>query len=142
MTTVRAVLGALGLCLATAGAASAQVATEQRTFPVERLHIPLNRHGIVDVEWAEVPEHMSWNAGMWLGHTNDPLVYSDRYSERELVSGRVGGSLHGALALRGKLELGVELPIIAYQWKSPPALGRAPVSAPLSSSGIGDLRLV
>lgn len=139
---VGAVLGLTGALLATPGTARAQLA---QNYTVERLQMASDRGGIINVEWADVPAHLTWELGLWLGLADDPLVAytTDASGDRErvgrLVDARFGGSLMGSIALWNRASIGAELPVVLYQ-DGDTVSGLMTTS--LSAAAIGDLRLV
>ena len=136
----RRLAGLLGAILAIA--ASAPAGAQERSFAVERFRLASDADGMLDVEAGNVPAHLMWSVGLWLGHSDDPLVaFRTDTGERvaSLVSQRTGGDLVGSLALFGRVELGVALPIIVNQDSADAGSGLE--MAELSSAGLGDLRL-
>jgi large repetitive protein len=132
------------ICLA-APRAEAQTAERQR-FVVDRLHLAMDRDGLLGVEWAGVPGHLDWDVSLWLGNGDDPLIVrrTDTTKERvgALVHQRIGGSIQGSVALFERIELGVELPIILYQRRSDGGLQGFAALEGLSSAGLGDVTIV
>ncbi len=135
-----AIAAAALLVMALATPAKAQ---QSDAFSVERFRLAMDRDGVLDVEWAAVPEHLHWNLGLWLGTANDPLVLYDgsageRVRAGALVGQRTTASLVGAVALWDRLQLGLELPVVLSQGSDDIA------GAPMNelSGGFGDLRLV
>ncbi len=94
------------------GLAEAQT-TEGQNFSVERFQLSLVREGMMNLEWAGVPDHPAGDISLWLGYADDPLVlYSQRDDSRqgELVRGRLGAGLVLAIALFEWVEIGAEIP--------------------------------
>ena len=122
----------------------AQSTTIDRSFPVERFRLALDRDGIFQVEWPAVPTHLSWNTSLWFGYAHKPLLVSGERSDGvivpigELVSQRVGGSAVVSLALWDVIQLGLELPLIFYQQENP---GIAASGEKFTRYGFGNLRL-
>ncbi|MBI2373989.1 MAG: OmpA family protein [Deltaproteobacteria bacterium] len=136
---------ALAVALFGAQPASAQTVSEPQTFSVERLLLAVDRQGLLGVEWAGVPKHLSWDIALWLGNANDPLVlHSKESGDRmgSLVENRLGGSLVFALALYDWVQVGLDLPLILKQ--SRPTTNDAVLGQlqDLSSFGIAAVRLV
>jgi hypothetical protein len=107
---------------------------------IERFHLAIDRAGMLDVEWAGVPPHLAWNAGVFVGFAHAPLVVYDRNMEPidALVDRRLTTSLTGSIALFGRLQLGAALDVVGYQ-------SGADVLATmesLPSGGVGDVRLL
>ena len=123
----------------------AQATLEVRdTVPLERLRLSTDRSGILGMEGAGVLEHLSWEAGLWLGWSSNPLiVYRVDNNERmgALVGNRIGAGLVGALGVKGWGQIGLEVPLVLFQdrWFSP---GFNPGLPALSALGLGSLRLV
>src|SRR5215468_9447616 len=102
--------------------ASAQQAYDG--FALDRFRPALDEGGILGVESAEVGRHTSWNAFAWLTGLGDPLVMTRRSDGSEvgaLVSSRLALGFGGAVALWGRVELGLALPVVVFQSSSVPA---------------------
>ena len=126
-------------------ARSRPAAAEENGFPIERLHLALDSEGVGPVEWADVLPHLTWQAGTWLLTEDDPLVIYDQSSGDTLgalVDSRAGRSLFGAIGLAGRYQAGIELPLILYQDRDSTLPGTTQPLPALSSTGLGDLRLV
>ena len=130
---------ALGL-----GAQTVAAQTVETEYNVERFRLSSDRNGILDVELAEVIDHMAVDIGAWFGYADDPLnVYQDTADGRErvgsIVSGRLGGNLMAAIGLFDRVEIGLDLPLVLSQSNE---LGDfMSVSGSIKSFGLGDLRL-
>lgn len=109
-------LVALIAVLGVAAPARAQDAEEDARFSIERMRQSLDRDGVIAAEWAGIPEHGTWQFGLWMGASDDPLVVY-RMDERvgSLVHRRVGGSLTAALALFDRLEVGLDAGLVLDQ---------------------------
>ncbi|CAN0530832.1 unnamed protein product, partial [Laminaria digitata] len=99
-------------CLGSASV-SAQTVVERRNFSAERFRLSLDREGLLSAEWAEVPQHLSWDVSMWLGFADDPLALYRTTAEGRsragtLVDSRLGGSLIVALGLFDRVQLGLD----------------------------------
>jgi hypothetical protein len=129
---------ALAMVAAVAVPARAQVASDE--LGIERFRPAIDRAGMLDVEWAGVPPHLMWSAGVLVGFAHDPLVVyaSDMTSVAALVEQRLSTSLAGSIALLGRLQLGATLDIVGYQ----SGTDAAPAMASLPGGGIGDARVV
>ena len=124
------------------GVARAQSNTVDSEYAVERMRISSDRGGILDVESANVPGHLSFDLGFWVGYADDPLTLQDRDDDMrvaELVSQRLGGDLVGSLALFDRVALAVAVPLVLKQEQAVGSFMGPPES--LSSFGIGDIRL-
>jgi outer membrane protein OmpA-like peptidoglycan-associated protein len=138
------------LALLLGGALSTPVASAQQeplndALSLERMRLATNRSGLISVESGTVPEHLAWDAGIWMGWSSNPLVLvrlSDGARVGSLVSSRVGGSVVGSLGLFGWAQLGFELPVVAFQERQLGAEVLAGGLPPLTAGGLGDLRLV
>ncbi len=125
-----------------AAPASAQDWRGDGDYGVERMRLAWDRDGVITAESGSVPEHLSWDLGLWVGYADDPLVAFDPADgERfgSIVGRRLGGSLQGSLAILGWFELGVELPLVFDQGGSVDLRGE--MGPALSSQGFGDVRL-
>ncbi len=114
----------------------------------ETLRPALDRHGIIDVEGGKVLEHLDFDLGLWLGYSDDPLVYYNQSNnelssrERSLVSQRLGANLLANIGLLDWLSLGIDVPVILYQNGATniPGVPVANNISSLSSAGLGDIR--
>src|SRR5262245_46774218 len=122
---------------ALSGRAHAQQSDE---LGIERFRLSIDRAGMLDVEWAGVPGHLSWGAGVAVGFAHDPLVVYDRDMNAvdALVERRLTTMFVGSLALWNRLQLGASLDVVGYQ-RGSDVLG---AMTELPSSGVGDLRLL
>jgi outer membrane protein OmpA-like peptidoglycan-associated protein len=119
----------------------------ERHFPAERLEPAVDREGIINTSWAAVPQHLDWDVALWFAYANDPLfTYNitpngspiDRASP--LVEHRLSSHLTASLALFDWLQVGAELPLALAQSRND-ALAPAGDQAPITATGIGDIRL-
>lgn len=139
-------LPALGSSVADAQSFTIQGDTDIQT---ERFRLSLDRSGMLGVENAAVPEHMIFDAALWLSYSNDPLVYSRRNGDDldrigSLVHDRFTGGLTMSLSFFNFLQLGLELPLVLNQTEDLDG-GTAGVLNPLNQlagSALGDLRVV
>lgn len=129
---------ALAVVATLATSARAQVATDE--LGIERFRPAMDRAGLHDVEWAGVPGHRSWGAGVLVGFAHDPLVVYDRQMSAvtALVDRRVTTSIVGSYALWNRLELGATVDVIGYQSGADVDL----TTRDLPGGGVGDLRFV
>ena len=77
---------------AVATIAEAQVVQEPRSYPAERFRLATDRLGLLDVEWASVMSHLSWDVGLYASYTKNPLVIY-RTSDGAVVVGALSQSL-------------------------------------------------
>ena len=122
-------------------------AQEDRVFPGERLKPSTDKESLINTDWAEVPDHLMWDAGLWFGYENDPLFTYPVTSlgnplDRQfaLVENRVTADVVFAIALFNWLQLGIDLPLVLHQSRD---AGKAPPGddAALGTFGFGDIRV-
>ena len=136
---------AVTLTLALSAPASAQMIDIDTQYAVERFRLSTDRRGILDVEWAGVSPHRGIDVGLWLGYADDPLNLYQRMDDgsRErvasLVSQRLGGALVSSIGLAGWFQIGLALRMVVAQEQD---LGPIEASAPLTSFGTSDIRVV
>lgn len=130
---------ALAVLAVLATTAQAQVSDE---LGIERFRIAVDRHGIADVEWADVPAHLHWDAGLLVGFAHAPLVLYDRQMNEvdALVERRLSTTLVGAVGLYDRLQLAVSADVVGYQ--SGFDGSASPTMKSLPGGGLGDLRLL
>lgn len=132
--------GAALLVLAVLGtSAGAQVSDE---LGIERFRGAMDRRGLANVEWADVPTHLHWDAGLLVGFAHAPLVLYDRDMNpvAKLVEQRLTSTLVGAIGLYDRFEIGAAADVIGYQSGDDGSDGVTMTSLP--AGGLGDLRLV
>jgi outer membrane protein OmpA-like peptidoglycan-associated protein len=139
--------GATMVLAAAAGPAAAQVVDEPGDFPVERFRWTGSRTGILGAESGGVAATGSWDAGLWLGTADDPLVlYRETDGERTrvgpLVAQRTSATLVASYALWRRLELGIEVPLVLAQSRGDSLSGVNGELASIDGVSIGDLRFV
>ncbi len=127
-------------------AASAQSVAEGRNFSAERFRLSLDQQGLLNVEWAEVPNHLDWDLSLWLGLADDPLaIYKVQDGKRSrvgpLVDQRLGGSVVIALGLFDWVQLGIDLPLVFYQTRPDSLPGINGQLDGLSGFGLGGPRI-
>ncbi len=118
------------------GAGAALASPDQ--LNIERFEPAMDNAGIIGVDWADVPGHMSWSAGLWASFAHDPLVLYDASSQPvgAVVRERMTTGFVGTLALWGRLQLGVGLDAVGYQASGDVTSFMDTVS----SSGVSDVR--
>ena len=106
---------------------------------IERFRVAIDRAGLLDVEWADVPAHLSWDAGVLAGFAHDPLVVYDKQMNAldALVERRLTTTLVGAVGLYDRAELGAALDVVGYQSGADDLTMKS-----LPAGGVGDLRLI
>jgi outer membrane protein OmpA-like peptidoglycan-associated protein len=112
--------------------------------PLERFRLATDAEGVLDVDWAGVPDHLDWDLAVWFDMADDPLVaYRDEGGDRErigsLVSRRLSTSILGSIALWNRVQLGVEVPLVLSQ--DGDAVPIFMLDEP-SDVGLGDIRLM
>src|SRR3990167_9152881 len=131
-------LAALAFVAFLATSARAQVAAGE--FGIERFRLAMDSAGVLDVESAAVPGHLSWGGGVAIGFAHEPLVIYDQQMNPvdALVDRRLTTSLFGSLALWHRLQLGLAVDIVGHQTGSdmPPTMESIP------TSGLGNIRLI
>ncbi len=126
-------------------------------FAIERFRAAADAEGLINVDWAEVPQAMSWDLALLFAVSNDPLVLyqvapnndgdgdTDDMRAGALVSSRVMGNVVGALSLWQRLQLGVDVPVILYQSRDSDIENIDTVGTmvgSLDSAGVGDIRII
>lgn len=121
-----------------ATSARAQVSDE---LGIERFRIALDRRGLANVEWADVPAHLYWDAGILVGFAHAPLVVYDRDMTpvASLVERRLTTTLVGAIGLYDRVQLGASADVVGYQSGDG---STSPTMESLPSAGLGDVRFV
>ncbi len=114
----------------------------------ETMRPALTRDGIIDVESATTKQKKDFEAGLWFGYSDDPIVYNrltngELVREIDVVNHRVGGSLMGAYGFNDWFELGLELPLVLFQSGATniPGVAAANNLTEVKSFALGDLRL-
>ena len=127
----------VAIALTFSGAARAQVATDE--FGIERFRLPMSSSGLLDVDWPDVPGHLSWGAGVFVGFAHDPLVIYDENMNQldSLVGARLTTGIVGSIGLWNRFELGASMDVVGYQTGT----DATPVMEALPTSGLGDLRV-
>lgn len=117
----------------------AQVSDE---LGIERFRGAVDRKGLANVEWADVPAHLHWDAGLLVGFAHAPLVVYDRDMTEvdALVEQRLSTTLVGAIGLYDRLQLAASADIVGYQSGSDGSA--SPTMKSLPAAGLGDLRLL
>jgi outer membrane protein OmpA-like peptidoglycan-associated protein len=121
------------------GNASAQTIDEQGTdIETERMTIPMDKFGLLNVESAAVRPQNVWGLNLALGYSNDSLVVREVNSGRvgSLVGDRVSGLLSGFRSF-GRLQVGVALPLILEQGRD---TGDVSTDNSVGSGGLGNLQ--
>ncbi len=122
--------------------ASAQAISEPQKFPLDRMRISTDSHGILDVESARAGQPGDWSLLFWGEWVNDPLVV--RMGEQRLgslVGERMDINLGGSYTIFSWLRVGADLPIVLHQTRDQTIQGVGTLSK-LQSAGVGDLRIV
>jgi outer membrane protein OmpA-like peptidoglycan-associated protein len=116
------------------------------SFDVERMRLSVDRSGLIDTEWGAVPEHLSFDLGVWAGWSKNPLVLyrlSDGQRLGSLINNRVDGAFVGSIGLFGVAQIGLELPLVFYQSRPSEIPGATTMPLPaLRSASLADARIV
>ncbi|HWN68512.1 MAG TPA: OmpA family protein [Haliangium sp.] len=143
----RALAGAgalLGTSLALLGNPAHAQEMTGADVPLERFRLATDAEGVLDVDWADVPNHLDWDLALWFDMADDPLVaYRDEDGDRErigsLVSRRVTTSVLASIALWDRVQLGLEVPLVLSQ--DGDSIPIFMLDEP-SNVGLGDIRLM
>jgi outer membrane protein OmpA-like peptidoglycan-associated protein len=133
----------LALLTLAATTAHAQVA-DPGDVALERMRLATSASGVIGVESGGIPAHLAWEAGAWLGFSKDPLVVfrvADGEKVGSLVGGRFGGAVVGIIGLWNQGAVGLEVPFVGYQTRSPGDIAVGSLAS-LSVGGLGALRVV
>lgn len=129
--------------------ASAHEDDHARHFPATRLEPALDTEGMGNVNWAGIPEHLSWDAGLLVGYENDPLyVFTPADAGNPLdrggvlVENRLHAHAMASIALFEWVQLGVDLPVLLYQGRDSARVPESDGGEELGTLGVGDLRLL
>ncbi len=137
----------LAATLAVVSTLAASSASAQEAVSAERFEPSLDRDGILNVEWAGIPQHLNYDATLWMGYALNPLVLyretDDGGVERagSLVKHRLGADLVGAISIYEWVQVGLDVPFTIYQGEGG-GLTEAGVTREVAGAGLGDLRLV
>jgi hypothetical protein len=130
--------GWAAICVILAAAtAHAQIASDE--FGIERFRLSPDESSILDVDSADVGEHLTITGGLAIGFAHAPLViYDDSMTAvHPLVDQRLTTDIVGSIALYDRVQLGVGVDVIGYQ------TGVEGLTLDkLPSGGIGDIRLM
>lgn len=121
------------------GNASAQTIDEQGTdIETERMTIPMDKFGLLNVESATTRPQNIWGLNLALGYSNDSLVVREVNSGRvgSLVGDRFSGLLSGFRSF-GRLQVGLALPLILEQGRD---TGDVSTDNSVSGGGLGNLQ--
>ncbi|HYV66151.1 MAG TPA: OmpA family protein [Myxococcales bacterium] len=132
----------LAAALAVSAAARAQTVPVQPQFDADRFNPGAGSNDILSVGSASVPEHLDMHVSIFSSYARDPLrliATGDPTQQVRLLHSQTLLHVGGSIALLGRFELGMTLPmLVAQSATSNDLLG--PLVAP--GDGIGDLRLV
>src|SRR5512144_2691837 len=109
--------GWAALVVVAAAATSARAQTATDGFGIERFRPAIDRAGLLGVDVAAVPGHLTWGAGVQLGFAHDPLVIYDRQMNavESVVDRRLTTTLVGSIGIAERFELGTTIDIVGYQ---------------------------
>jgi outer membrane protein OmpA-like peptidoglycan-associated protein len=133
-----AAAAAAGLTAAAVGSVPAEAAAEG--FQVQRLTVsPGGDESIVETQGPRVQEHLQTSAGLFLHYAYRPLSVEGDGVSGDIISHHLQADAVAALALWGRLELGLAVPVTLYMAEGDSDFGGG---ADLSAAGLGDLRFV
>ncbi len=118
-------------------AASASARADAGGFAVDRFQLDPGAHGILGVASARVPAFTAVNLSLGFQYADSLLRLEQAGKETALVSDSYAAQVAGAIALGGRLELGLVAPVVLS--RSTESGGSLPSAA---VSGLGDLRVV
>lgn len=120
---------------------------ELRNFPAEQFRVATDRQGMLNVEWPAVRPAGSFEAGLWNGFADDPLVlYRDIDGQRTavatLVEKRYGGELFASVSVFDWAQLSLVAPVAVVQRRDLQSNSELVMVPELGEAGLGDLRVV
>ncbi len=131
----------------------AMAAEENGSVDVELFVPNMDNSGYLTVPGATTLGHLELGAGLWLNHSNDPLVLTDRGERIAPVPGTTGDKGDGLIdsRLRSELQVGMGfagwfsfnmgVPFVISQSGTDPSTLSQNTLTPLPSAGLGDIRL-
>jgi hypothetical protein len=122
-------------------------AFDPQEIDVEHFRPAIDREGIFGVESADVGQHLDTHFGLSFGLSRNPLISNvERAGESSranyLVRNRTSAWLTASLSLFEWVELGIQMPFIVFQNNQFNSELPTTINPSLSSSGVGDLRIV
>ncbi len=127
----------IAIALLRTGTANAQVTIDEN-IDIDHFVLSGDRAGILNVEWAAVPDHLQWELGLALSGVADPLVARVDGADQSLVSSRYSSTVVGSIGLFGWSQLTLSLPVIMSQ-SGDQATGVD--SQAIDGAALGDLRI-
>ena len=124
MTNRTSTIRSLGLLVALsvpAGSAFGQAPPQDSTFSPQLFHPAVGPDEYFGVQSAVVPAHLNYSLGFWLNYSRDSFLISNVKSgavsdDRARVLGdTVGADLVFSMGLWNRVQLGIGLPVTAYQ---------------------------
>jgi outer membrane protein OmpA-like peptidoglycan-associated protein len=124
------------------GTAHADVVTT--SLPVERWQPAVDDSGFAMTEGAGIAGHLHATGGLFLDFESNPLVLRDssRHVVKAIVADRLTGNAVAGLGLFDFFSLNVDVPVVVFQGDDGRAFPAGVTPTPLSSFGLGDVRLV
>ncbi len=132
----------LAAALAASAVARAQTVPAQPQFDADRFNPGAGSYDILSVGSASVPEHLDVHVSIFSSYARDPLrliAVGDPTQQIRLLHSQTLMHLGASVALFGRFELGLTLPVLVAQSASSNDL-LGTLIAP--GDGIGDVRLV
>ena len=138
-----------GAWLACAGVLALPVAAraqapEDRSLLIERLRPPPGRFDVLGVASAQVPAAFSSNVRLFVSYAEQPLRLTSTVepsSQLALVRGQTSLILTGSVAVPGRLELGIAVPVVLHQNLQASGGAGEPVQGEASGAVLSDLSL-
>jgi hypothetical protein len=125
--------------------ATGQAQEKYDEFRVERFQLAMDGDGLLNVDWAAVPDHMNWNVATWLAFADDPLVIYDSADQDQrlgsMVGQRVAVGLAGTISLWGRVQFGLSTEVVGFQQSKGPVEDFQMPPESIPGAGLGDLRL-
>jgi outer membrane protein OmpA-like peptidoglycan-associated protein len=136
---------AAALLILVPAAAAAQTATDSTAIAVQQFRPGAGRSDILGVSSGAVAGHLEWHAGLWINYGHAPLrIVNQRTGEPayNLINGLAATDLVGSVGINDLFELGLHIPLTAFQWGDPaPSLGVG-IDSGVSPIAVGDFRVL
>jgi MYXO-CTERM domain-containing protein len=134
-------IGVLALVLAGSSGARAQSAT----FTADRFQPGPGAYDVLGVWSADTQDHLQWHASLLSSYARDPLrlVAIGRPDQQvQLLHGQSMLHFAASVGLWDRFEVGAVLPLALAQGSDGAPMLGGPVSNPVASAGLGDLRVL
>src|SRR5688572_4234302 len=114
-----------------------------RDWPAERLEIATDTEGIINTDWAGVPDHFGLDVGLLLGYENNPLYTftipdgrNPLERKQTIVEHRFMSDLTASIALFNWLQFGIDLPLLLGQSRDDATAPELDQATPLGGTAI------